>query len=418
MAMADSPSGPHGEALHVSGSARPLGPSTPLKGAVYVDSPVVSAIRQIRPFFESGIFCRAETPLFLKRRASVDVQLRFSRLRGAQAGSVERCRSVTDMPLSTGGVVFYPFNSQSNLNAVTNRHVFHVLTLHGESNKSASQRPAARLYDYVTAAGPLARDRYLEARIFSREDVDNGRLLMMGDSFVQGLPWIRAATNRDDDPAILYCPTWEGYGDGRDCYSSLPDRRGFHILEAALRATRSTRVVIKPHPYLGLLRRSLIHDLVQGIRSLKDQRVRVELALGDANWLTRAACRLHLPRVTRLHETREQIIPLRMGLCDVSGMEAIMLKQRIPHMVITRSADIPEAIGAFYLGKTIRPDTAVDHAVRSYLDAAEDTDAQHRTRVFGYQEPALEQMDSAARRAWLIDHVQRNPFWTRAGRPA
>ena len=176
--------------------------------AIYIDTPILTALRQVAPFFESGIFDTSQSAIYIRRRALVQLQRLFTVL--PRALDIRTLRGTT-LNMAEGNIVFYPFNAQSNMNVLTQRQYCHVLTLHGESNKAASFRPASRMYDYICVAGPLAIDRYLEARIFTREEAQGGRLIQMGDSFVQRMPWLRPATDSDGaEAAIFYCPTWEG----------------------------------------------------------------------------------------------------------------------------------------------------------------------------------------------------------------
>ncbi len=384
--------------------------------AVYLDSPVISALRQILPFYDSGMFGRTETPLFMRINAWHWAQLATNNLpRDLDIRNI-RNKQIRRIPLSPGGVVFYPFNSQSNLNLVTNRGVHHVLTLHGESNKLASNRPAARLYDYISVAGGLSRDRYLAAGIFTPADVDGGRLVMMGDSFVQALDWIAPAARDADNAALLYCPTWEGYDNGRDNYSSITARYGFYTAARAARAAGITRVVVKPHPYLGLLQPRLLRDFVSGVRQLSADGFQPELSLDDASLPIRIVSRMRLGGIPRLNASSITPLPVALGLCDVSGMEAVFLKQHISHMVITHPENIPVPLQDFYYKKAFLPETCVENATIAYLEDAQVIDAIHRARVFCWHAPELEKQNGAARRAWLINYVHQDPFWNGAGK--
>ena len=48
---------------------------------------------------------------------------------------------------------------------------------------------------------------------------------------------------------------------------------------------------------------------------------------------------------------------------------------------------------------------------RAYLDQATATDTRHRDAIFSWHDPALPAMAMPERLAWLIDHVQRDPYW-------
>ncbi len=385
--------------------------------AVYLDSPVLSAVNQIRPFFESGAYGKVDTPLLLRQRALIRMQRVFSRLPTDLDVRPVKGGGAAQFPLQDGAVLFYPFNSQSNLQTVANRTFKHVLTLHGESNKGASVRPASRMYDYVSVAGPLARDRYLKAGIFTSNDVDRGRLVMMGDTFVQSMPWIKPARITDVAPVLFYSPTWEGYGSEADNYSSVVGLRGFVVLREAARELDLHRVVVKPHPYLGMLRPSMVREFVSGIRLLRKSGLQVSVVLRNASLQLRLACHTQLSRLSTIEEDGAAPLAVALGLCDISGMEAVFLKQRIRHMVITREEAVPEELDAIYQRKAIMPHQDAQSAVMGYLERAADTDFAHRSKVFGWIKPELEGTPASAARHWLVDYVRRDPFWSRNGQP-
>lgn len=382
--------------------------------AVYLDSPVLSAVNQIRPFFESGAYGKTDTPLLLRHRALIRMQRLFSRLPSDLDVRPVKGANGARFPLRPGGVLFYPFNSQSNLQTVANRSFRHVLTLHGESNKGASVRPASRMYDYVSIAGPLARDRYLNAGIFTASDVDQGRLVMMGDTFVQSTPWIKPARITDTAPVIFYSPTWEGYGNDADNYSSVVGLRGFMAVLKAARALDLHRVVVKPHPYLGMLRPAMVREFISGIRLLRRSGLQVTVAMRHASLQLKFGCHTQLSRLSTMEEDEASPVAVALALCDISGMEAIFLKQRIRHVVLLRESDIPKGLEAIYDRKSIMSHQDPETAVMDYLNDADDTDAAHRKLVFGWQNLDLEGMSASSARRWLIDYVCRDPFWSQS----
>ena len=382
--------------------------------AVYLDSPVLSAVNQIRPFFESGAYGKSDTPLLLRHSALIRMQRLFSRLPTDLDVRPVKGRNGSRFPLRPGGVLFYPFNSLSNLQTVANRSFRHVLTLHGESNKSASMRPASRMYDYVSIAGPLARDRYLDAGIFTASDVDQGRLVMMGDTFVQSMPWIKPTRITDTAPVIFYSPTWEGYGSEADNYSSVVGMRGFMAVLKAARALDLHRVVVKPHPYLGMLRPAMVREFISGIRLLRRSGLQVSVAMRHASLQLKFGCHTQLSRLSTIEEDDSAPVAVALALCDISGMEAIFLKQRIRHVVLVRESDVPKGLETIYNRKSIMSHQDPETAVMDYLDGAEDIDAAHRKMVFGWQNPELEGVSASSARRWLIDYVRRDPFWSQA----
>jgi hypothetical protein len=381
-----------------------------VREAVYLDTPIVSAISQILPFYNDGIFGPRETPLLLTVKPIVNAQLLFTNLpKGIDIRKTRRSLA-NRVSFDDGAVIFYPFNSQSNMNAVANRLCHHVLTLHGESNKFASIRPAARLYDYICVAGEHARDRYLQAGIFTNADADNGRLVMMGDSFVQNAPWIRAAAPGEDG-ALLYCPTWEGYGNAQDNYCSIGGLRGFHILERAAKAADIKKIIVKPHPYFGLLKPAAQRDFFSGVRWLVSKGFDVQLALFEANLLSCIGSGLFLRKLPRIAMSAICPIPIKLGVGDVSGMEAVFLKQMIPHLTITQAADVPVGLQDFYNRKAVFEVEEVVGITKRYLECASEIDDAHRARIFSWHDPDLKKMNGQQRRRWLTDYIRQDPFW-------
>jgi len=374
---------------------------------VYLDSPIASAIQQIQPFFTDGVFSPSQTPLLLRMRALVRMRLLFDRL---PAGIQHLRVKPGKLPVREGGVVFYPFNSQSNMNAVTNRRAFHVLTLHGESNKLASNRPAARLYDYICIAGPIARDRYLDAGIFTPAEVDQGRLVMVGDSFVQRVNWIEPAA-ASQEGAVLYCPTWEGYGNGADNYTSISAQAGFALCADATRIIGCDTIIVKPHPYLGLLRHKLLVDFVKGIRFLKSKGFTVKLAVMDASRPLHLLAAALLRDIEWIDGTDPVPHKISLGLTDVSGVEAIFLRQHIPFMTLRDQGEVPRALKDYYARKSLTMVEDVEKPIRTYLEDNGHIDDRQRQLVFGWQDDGLEAKSGQERREWLLKYAQSDPYW-------
>lgn len=377
---------------------------------VYLDTPVLTAVNQIKPFFDYGVFDRFQTPIFLRRRAVVQVQRLFT---ARPSGLDIRIIRGSRIPMDEG-VVFYPFNSQSNMNAVTQRNLRHVLTLHGESNKAASFRPAARLYDYICVAGPSAVDRYLQSGIFTAQDVDKGRLIQTGDSFVQRMPWLAPAAEGQSG-ILFYCPTWEGYGTHSNNHSSVCGGVGFSIAAEAAREAQTSTIVIKPHPYLGLLKPSMCKNLIVGVRELLAKGFDVQLALEGASTPLCAALRIFLPKLKRVRQDASKPLPVRLALTDVSGMESVLLVSRIPALVINHTEKaMPKRLTEILTHKTITPETDVIRQTRRYLEIASSIDETHRIHTFGYQHKSLEKMNGSQRLEWLTKYVTQDPFWCKS----
>ncbi|WP_039019847.1 hypothetical protein [Halocynthiibacter namhaensis] len=378
---------------------------------LYIDTPVLTSVSQIEPYYDYGIFDEKTTPILLRRRAIIDLQRTVTSW--PKNIPLKMVRGGRRLPVQDGGIIFYPYNSQTNINMVAQRQFHHVLTLHGESNKAASQRPAARLYDYICVAGPLAIDRYITAGIFTRSDVENGRLIMMGDSFVQHLPWICTAQNQQNG-ALLYSPTWEGYGHSSNNYTSVSGQYGFKIAAQIAHALNIDQIVIKPHPYLGLLKPRLLADFVSGVRHLRTQGFHLSLALKGGSSPLLAALRIALPKIHRHEMDPDHPLTVRFGLSDVSGMEAIYLSAGIPSFTIARpSQDASPTLKDIQHVKYLAPEHDLDRQLHRYLQHQDTLDAAHRNAVFGFQDPNLKTMTAPERMSWLQSYIQRDPHWRR-----
>lgn len=382
---------------------------------MYLDSPVTTALRQISPYFDSGILDRDTCPVYMRKRALVCLQRILTQTpQNMQVRPISGPR----VPEDPGTVLLYPFNAQSNMNAISFRQFHHVLTLHGESNKIASFRPAARLYDYVCVAGPLAIDRYLDNGIFTSEDVDRGRLIQMGDSFVQRLGWLRPTAADNQDGVLFYCPTWEGFGSQKANYSSIVNGVGFEHVARLAKAKGIERIVVKPHPYLGMLRPWMWLHFLKGIRSLRHQGFHVRLALGDLQGLRSISLQLNLARVQIHKEDDANPLPVRLAVTDVSGMEAVLLIAGVPTLVVeVLRQPVPQRIARIKQQKTLYKDGTALQVARAYLENATAIDRAHRAQLFSFHDPSLSRMINAKRMDWLTDYVHSDTFWNGAKPP-
>ncbi|WP_417599070.1 hypothetical protein [Pararhodobacter oceanensis] len=375
--------------------------------AVYIDSPIPSAVRQVAPFYAQDVFSNEMTPLFMRRRPGTAFGLLpkqgINGVRVTQVGG----KVAKKLPVKRGGAVFYAFNGQGNLHTVANRSYKHILVLHGESNKRASARPAARLYDYICVAGDIAIDRYIDGGIFRRADVDEGRLIQVGDTFVQNLDGYR--TDPEGGEAVLYAPTWEGFGGDINNYSSI-GFDGLQIVARAMRIRGLSRVVIRPHPYLGMLKQGLIKQLVRDAVELS-RSSQVVFDLSDANLAVAAAVRLAMLTGAKNISIKEDIEPVALCMCDISAMEAICLKERLPHMIVSRGVKVPKRVEPFYARKAIKNLGEAPALLKSYLDEHEQIDDAHRAAAFSVSHPDLASPSGSVRFARLMQIISQNGFW-------
>lgn len=366
---------------------------TQVSAAVYIDSPIRAAARQMVPFYHQGVFHSVRTPMLMRKRIGNGFGLaQAKRFAGVDIRMVDG-QTAKKLPVKKGGAVFYGFNSQGNLHTVANRSYRHVLVLHGESNKRASARPAARLYDHVCVAGGLALDRYLRAGIFRESDADTDRLIRVGDTFVQSLDGYRVDPTHGD--TLLYAPTWEGYGGEINNYCSI----GIGGLEMARRAAwlrGCEHIVVRPHPYLGLLNPRLICQFISGLQTLS-LTWPVSVDLRDANAVVRAAVQalaLVSPQVGIYAQNSA-----RVALCisDISAIEAICLKERLPNFTLLRNFNITSAVKPFYDRKSAGCMGELDEKLPAYLSDPEAVDAAHREASFSVTHPDFRSSDGATR---------------------
>ncbi|MFG6080419.1 hypothetical protein ACEUZ9_000976 [Paracoccus litorisediminis] len=376
-------------------------------GAVYVDSPIPAAVRQVSPFFEQGIFCAQRTPLLLRKRVGTGFGLfACKEINGVPVRMIDGDEA-KKMPVRKGGAIFYSFNSQGNMHTVANRGYRHVLVLHGESNKRASARPAARLYDYICVAGDIAAERYIDAGIFHPKEFECHRLIKTGDTFVQGLGSYHVAPETGD--AILYAPTWEGFGGALNDYSSI-STGGLAMAETAMRLTGRSTLVIRPHPYLGMLRPRHLRDLIRGALDL-GKRHHVRFDLGDANAAVRAlvwaAIRTGRPGIG-MANGKESIA---LCLCDVSAMESCCLKGGLPHMVLSRNFTPPDALASHYAVKAASNPDEISSRLPAYLADPAALDSPFRARMFTVSHPDFLSPDGAVRLNRLMIMIGKNSYW-------
>jgi hypothetical protein len=155
-------------------------------------------------------------------------------------GSVD----LMSLDLSASHVALFAANVGNSLHILRLPHLMTVFIGHGDSDKSASSSPFAKVYDEVWVAGPAGRERYRRAQVGVRDDdiIEVGRPQL--DEII-GLP----ATTGASVPTLLYAPTWEGWNEEQQ-YTSVVTM-GPELVAAALAAPEAIRVVYKPHPFTG-----------------------------------------------------------------------------------------------------------------------------------------------------------------------
>ncbi|HHF6214045.1 TPA: CDP-glycerol glycerophosphotransferase [Haemophilus influenzae] len=289
---------------------------------IYLDTKIIGAVKQTITFFEHGVFSRGNTIILVKKykhksakiieRALIKASLNYHFVNAAYLDAL------------TEGVIFYPFNAQSNCRAVANRKLTHIFITHGESNKITSIKPITRIYDHVITAGKAGVDRFLSHKIFSQYDVDTGRIIPMGDTFIgkTGLDCTGKGT-----PVIFYAPTWEG-GIEQENYSSLA-----HINQVVATILQLSEyyqvkhVAIRPHLNTGHRRPEYHNFLLRIIESLQAKSLKLVLFKPHLNFSF--AQEWKLKRRDVVFKTNFSEFSAVVGLCDISAMETQLLNENI-----------------------------------------------------------------------------------------
>jgi hypothetical protein len=153
--------------------------------------------------------------------------------------SVRHNGTMASLAMSERTVGLFVTHSGNNLSLLRRREVRSVFVGHGDSDKPDSMNPFARVYDEVWVAGPVGKQRYLDADIGVRSDA----------IIAVGRPQLPATWPTPPQPTtVLYAPTWEGWGDD-DHHTSLP-HVGPRLVRALLDA--GLRVLYRPHPLTGV----------------------------------------------------------------------------------------------------------------------------------------------------------------------
>jgi hypothetical protein len=145
--------------------------------------------------------------------------------------------------IPSGRVALYVSNVGRNLHLLRLPTLKSAFIGHGDSDKTASFNPFAKVYDEVWVAGEAGRQRYLRAQVGVRE----GEIVLVGRPQLDGI--LPAGPRPPGAPfTVLYAPTWEGWTDDPHQSSLMP--MGRDIIRILI-GTPGVRVLYKPHPLTG-----------------------------------------------------------------------------------------------------------------------------------------------------------------------
>ncbi|OOH85096.1 hypothetical protein BMT54_11920 [Pasteurellaceae bacterium 15-036681] len=291
---------------------------------IYLDSKIIGAAKQIVAYFEQGIFSKKDTVVLVKKykhKSAKQIARIFSQYR-----LMFRFVRMRDLDHLGKGVIFYPFNAQSNVRAVANRKLKHIFITHGESNKIASIKPIIRIYDYIVTAGQAGIDRFIANGIFSSHDVEHGRFIKMGDTFIGQTGLAQPDTGK---ACLFYAPTWEG-GIEQENYSSLENIS--FVMSTLCELARQydiNEIVIRPHPNMGHRLKIYRQHLLELIKLLSMNGFSIVIFSRHFtfSWLEKLKLRRY--KIQSLDDLSHYYA--RFGVCDISAMESQLLNEDIPY---------------------------------------------------------------------------------------
>ncbi|EIJ68768.1 hypothetical protein [Pasteurella bettyae] len=293
---------------------------------IYLDSKIVGAARQIVTFFNNGIFPIENTVILIKKYKHKSAKIIEQVFK--QGGISYRFVKAADLDALTSGIIFYPFNAQSNCRAVANRRLTHIFITHGESNKIASVKPIIRIYDHIITAGQAGIERFLANKIFNCYDVNSGRLVKMGDTFIgrTGL-----ASVGQGKKTIFYAPTWEG-GIELENYSSLSyTNEVANCMKHFSKQYDVNTVLIKPHPNTGHRCREYNQYLISLVELLLSEGLKIVLFKPHITIPFHIVWRLKRKGVVFESELNKYYAVL--GFCDISAIETQFLNEQIYYYI-------------------------------------------------------------------------------------
>ena len=363
---------------------------------IYIDTRILGAVKQLLSYFQSDVFnnsaCIAIYVKYYKENHEI-----ISKLFNTHNIPYRFIKRYSDISFDDGKVVFYLFNAQSNCRMVSFRNVSHVFITHGESNKKSSVKPIVRIYDYVVTSGQVGIDRYLKAGIFTKSDIEDNRVIRLGNTFVGQ----NSYSYDESSDTLLYAPTWEG-GVPDENFSSITDNIDKLLLRVA-KDKHIKKIIIQTHPNLGHRDKSYIALLDSMLLKLIKSGLKILVAKNKVSIRER----LRAIYTGFAYISSNQGIKISYAITDISAMEVQLLVKNIPTIVLAnryRYEDlvIPSKMSIYYLdnmiylneGHDIWTQSSNPEAIISYIES--------------YQESSLRKLSLRQRVEWICRYVDKN----------
>ncbi|MDH0341905.1 hypothetical protein [Chromobacterium haemolyticum] len=374
----------------------------PCNTHIYIDTKITGTIYQLANYFHAGVFDQNTLVLIKKYKA---IEKKFSAILERLNIPYQWIERNSQIDALDNGIIFYPFNAQSNCRVVANRKMIHVFITHGESNKKSSIKPITRIYDFIIVAGEAGIDRYLHNGIFSVYDRTHGRLIKLGNTFSGGLNG--HFTLPKDGGVLFYAPTWEG-GLESENYSSLTNIDNFSKLKRLANRLEIKCITIQTHPNLGHRSQSHMNNLWIGIFRLLQAGLEVRLVQP-----------YHSMKVfTKLFNFFEKfrILPrgdylkIAMAITDVSAMEIQCLVADIPVCVLIKNEPHPDFFSKrqekHYSIFGVRENEEIPSVISHEVDTKSNIDV--KKYYISYEHDFLAKMPPSSRIEWLSNIAREN----------
>ena len=374
---------------------------------VFIDNRFQNGFDQVLHYFTSGFLKAENTLVIFKYYPANFINIRqICDLRNIHWFCFTANRFI---PKFIDKLILYPFNSSSNAMMVANRHCYHVLLMHGESNKVACIKPLARIYDYILVAGDLACERLVEYGIFTHNDVQSGRIIKIGQTVMGNFEGFQLKPFKDHSTTLGYFPTWEG-GNDEENICSLE-----HIepaLISALKTTKAKHVVMHLHPHTGDRLRHYRTYAIKLIQTLIEEGYNVTYAVINHPTSFELTLKKQF-KALQWHAINEnKPFQLSGAIVDVSALEAVLDAKLIPNLVYVnpkKNIAPPKRYWELKQNKHIlNPEMTLPF---SGFPINKHEAEIYRSALIGYSDDKLEAMTHSERLEWLNNYVRQHIAW-------
>ncbi|MGP5548343.1 hypothetical protein [Psychrobacter alimentarius] len=362
---------------------------------IYIDTKILGAIKQLLGYFDSGVFnsdaCIAVYVKYYKENNEI-----ISKIFDENGIPYKFIKKYSDITFEDEKVVFYLFNAQSNCRMVAFRNVSHVFITHGESNKKSSVKPIIRIYDHVITSGQVGIDRYLKAGLFTKFDIEENRVIRLGNTFIGQNNYHYDKDSR----TLLYAPTWEG-GVLDENFSSISKDIDKFLLKL-IESYKIKNLIVQNHPNLGHRDKCYKQYLKLALSKIIKQGVKVSIIKNNASVKENIYALYNGFKYT----SSKKNINISYAVTDISAMEIQLLVKNVPTIVLANShvyneLIIPNKMANYY------SDTVLFLNKKS-SSVCFQSPKSIKFYVESYHEKTLKYLSFDKRIEWLCGYINEN----------